>query len=394
MNTILFIILLIIFWVSVFMIFYSYAIFPLLLSLLARKKKLSQDKYVYNYDLPTVSILISAYNEEDVIEEKILSVLKSSYPKDKLEVLVGSDASTDNTDNIVKKIEKEHSQVHFFRFNNRSGKGNIINSLYDKSKGSILILTDANVLLDKNTIYELVKHFKDNSIGLIDSRMINTNIKKDGISYQEKAYITREVYIKHYESLLWGTMMGPFGGCFAIRKELYSKIPENFIVDDFYLNMKVLEQGYKTINNLDAKVYESIPNKLMGEFKRKIRIATGNFQNLKAFSNLIFSKTKGLSFCYISHKILRWLGPFFLILAFIANIILALYNVFYFYLFIIQCILIFLPFIDFLLKKLNIHISILRFITHFYSMNIALLTGFFKSLKTIKTNVWKPTSRK
>ncbi len=392
-NTVIFCLLALCFWLSAGIIFYSYAIFPLIISLLTKKKKITEKKYNNSDNLPFVSILISAFNEEDVIEKKIYSIFNTTYPLDKIEVLVGSDASTDNTDTIMKILLKQYPKLKFFPFKDRRGKGNVINNLYEKSKGDILLLTDANVILEQNTIFELVKYFKDESVGLVDSRMINTNLQKDGISFQERAYITREVYIKHNESILWGTMMGPFGGCFAIRKELYSKVPSNFLVDDFYINMKVLEKGYKSINNLSAKVYEDIPNKLGDEFRRKIRIATGNFQNLRAFYKLLFRKTKGLAFCFISHKILRWLGPFFIILAFISNLILAIYSVLYLYLFIAHCFLLILPLIDYLLKKLNYNSNILRFITHFYSMNIALLTGFFKSLKSIETNVWKPTKR-
>jgi len=381
------------FWLSAGIIFYSYVVFPLILSLLSKNKTLTSKKYSKSDDLPFVSILISAFNEEDVIENKIHSIFKTSYPLHKIEVLVGSDASTDNTDAIIRKLLKQYTRLRFFSFKTRRGKGNVINDLFERSNGEILLLTDANVILEKNTIFELVKYFKDETIGLTDTRMINTNLKKSGISYQERAYITREVYIKHNESILWGTMMGPFGGCFAIRKELYSRVPPNFLVDDFYINMKILEKGYKCINNLNAKVYENIPSKLGDEFRRKIRIATGNFQNLRAFYKLLSHSKKGLAFCFISHKILRWLGPFFIILAFISNFILALYNDLYFYLFILHCILLILPIVDYFLRKLNFNINILRFITHFYSMNIALLTGFFKSFKSIKTNVWKPTKR-
>ncbi len=393
-NAVIFWLLVVTFWLSIGFIFYSYAVFPFIISVLSKNKKLIAKKFNHNSDeLPLISILISAFNEENVIEKKIHSIFNTNYPLNKIEVLIGSDYSTDNTDNIIISLLNQYQQLQFYPFQIRSGKGNVINNLYEKSTGDILILTDANVILEENTIFELVKYFKDESIGLTDSRMINTNLKSTGISYQEKAYITREVYIKHHESVLWGTMMGPFGGCYAIRKELYSKVPPNFLVDDFYISMKVLEKGYKTINNLDAKVYEDIPNKLSDEFRRKIRIATGNFQNLGVFYKLLFKKTKGLAFCFISHKIFRWLGPFFIILAFISNLILALHIDFYLYLFVIHCVLLSLPLLDYLLKNLNFNINILRFITHFYSMNIALLIGFFKSLKSIESNVWKPTKR-
>jgi hypothetical protein len=238
--------------------------------------------------------------------------------------------------------------------------------------------------------------------------MINSreSIATEGISVQESAYISREVKIKNYESRIWGTMMGPFGGCFAIRKELYFKVPQNFLVDDFYINMKVLEKEKKAINYLNAWVFEDVSNNLNDEFRRKVRIATGNFQNLKVFSHFLcylvgaipkqpLQKRNfyfGLAFSFFSHKILRWFGPFFILMAIACSI--ALYQIsLYKYLFLLFCFSLILPIIDFLLRKLNIHIVPLRFITHFYSMNVALLSGFFKYLKGVKTNVWQPTKR-
>ncbi len=382
-----------VFWFSVALLLYSYVIFPWILGLLAWKKSMNFAHYKHSEELPVVSILISAFNEEEVIENKIRSIFNTTYPLEKIEVLVGSDASEDNTNSILEKLSHTFPLLQFFPFHQRRGKGNVINDLYDRSKGSIILLTDANVMLERSTLFELVKFFKDQDIGLVDSHMLNTNMHGSGISYQENAYISREVQIKQHESILWGTMMGPFGGCFAIRRKLYAPVPKNFLVDDFFINMKVLEKGYQCINNLHARVFEDVSNNLKDEFRRKTRISTGNFQNLRHFSHLLWSQTKGLSFCFISHKVLRWLGPFFLILAWCAHALLAGVNNFYFYTFLLHCFFFILPLLDILLIKQKVHVGFLRFITHFYSMNLALLIGFFKSFKKIESNVWKPTQR-
>ncbi|MBW6479918.1 MAG: glycosyltransferase [Bacteroidales bacterium] len=382
------------FWLSIAVIFYSYLIFPGIIQLLSSGRRIKSDCYeTGEKNLPKVSLLIAAFNEEEVIEQKIKSIFTTNYPFEKLEVLIGSDNSTDKTNEILSRLTTGFPNLKFFPFNQRRGKGNVVNDLFEKSTGDIVVLTDANVMLEEDTIFEMVKYFKDAEIGLVDTRMVNTNMHPSGISHQEKTYISREVQIKQHESILWGTMMGPFGGCFAIRRELYSPVPKNFLVDDFYINMKVLEQGYKCINNLEAVVYEDISNNLKDEFRRKIRISTGNFQNLRKFSHLLWHKTKGLSFCFISHKTLRWIGPFFLVLAYLSNFYIAFENEFYFYIFWLHSFLILLPLLDILLKKFHIHIKLLRFITHFYSMNLALLIGFFKSLNKIESNVWKPTQR-
>lgn len=383
-----------IFWICVLAVFYSYVLYPVILQLIVFVKGRKAYKiYEKNEQLPSISILIAAFNEELIIEQKIRSIFKTTYPKDKIEVWIGSDNSTDSTNAILEKLSNEFSSLHFINFLNRQGKISIINQLSDKANGSILIITDANVIFEENTLFELIRFFADEQIGLVDTHMKNYGFKKDGISIQEKTYISYEVKIKNLESSSFGTMIGPFGGCYAVRKELFPKVPLTFLVDDFFVCMKVLTSGKDAINNINAVVYEDVSNNLAVEFRRKIRIAAGNFQNLRYFKHLILPIYKGLSYCFVSHKVLRWLGPFFLIGAFISNLILALNAEFYLILYLLQLMVSILPLVDFLLKKINLHIVILRFATHFYTMNLSLLLGFIKSIKGIKSNVWKPTQR-
>lgn len=391
----------IVFWIIVFGIcvlpvLHSYVLYPFILKLKAANKEPIWDSNARISTYRKVSILMAAYNEESVLEEKINSILESDYPHENIQILVGSDNSTDRTNEIMVDFEKKYPNIiKFFHYTERQGKGNIINKLYNESIGEILILTDANVIFDVKTIKELVKCFENDKIGLADTNMINKGMKKAGISYQEKAYISREVLIKNREGKIWGTMMGPFGGCFAVRKELYESVPVNFLVDDFYINMKIYEKGYLAVNNLNAKVYEDVSNDLSIEFRRKIRIATGNFQNLETFARLIFSPIKGLGFSFLSHKVLRWISPFLLIDSLLALSMLGFsHNILLFeVLFYLQLFSMLIPFIDICLRKLKIHIVLLRFITHFYAMNLALFIGFFKYLKGVKSNVWEPTKR-
>ncbi|MDD2635974.1 MAG: glycosyltransferase [Bacteroidales bacterium] len=384
------IVLQIIFWVCVALVFHTYVGYPLILKLFGKKTTSFKEQADFS---PNVSIIMSLFNEEDVISEKIESIINSNYPANKLQLIIGSDNSTDKTNEIVSNYSSKYSFIKFIKFSERQGKSNVINALINKAEGEILILSDANVMFDKNTIKELVKPFADDRIGLVDTRMTNTGIKKEGISIQEKSYISREVMIKHREGLLWGTMMGPFGGCFAIRKHLYSPVPVNFLVDDFYICMKVLESKYRAINRLEAIVYEDVSNNLSDEFKRKIRIATGNFQNLWEFKKLLWPPFTGLAFSFLSHKIIRWLTPIFIIFAYITNFILAFKYDLYLYILLVFTFIFTLLVVDLLLKKLKIHNIIFRFITHFMSMNLALLIGMFKAMKGVKTNVWKPTKR-
>jgi cellulose synthase/poly-beta-1,6-N-acetylglucosamine synthase-like glycosyltransferase len=381
----------VIFWIAVYLVLHTYLFYPLLLELLSGRSRGNEQQYGRENDLPVVSVIISAYNEEEVIAAKIESIFAGDYPREKLEVLIGSDMSDDSTATIIGKYLTRHPNLRFWDFKQRRGKQNVVNDLVAESRGEILILTDANVMFDTSTIFNLVKHFRNPDIGLVDSNMINKGLKIEGISYQEKAYISREVHIKNMEGRLWGAMMGPFGGCYAIRKDDYAMVPPNYLVDDFYINMKIFEKRKKAINDLEARVFEDVSNVLRDEFRRKVRIATGNWQNLRTFSHLLLRKNIG--FCFLSHKVLRWLGPFFILAAFILNMILAINSEFYLILLLMQVLLLLLPLLDHLLKQANIHNKALRLATHFYAMNLALFIGFFRSWKKISSGAWDRTPR-
>jgi len=385
-----------IFWFSLFFIVYSYLVYPEILRLLEGKKERVYKKYQTS-ELPFISILIAAYNEEKVIAQKLSSILDSDYPKEKLEILVGSDASSDATNEILQKIGEDRDSLRLFLYTERKGKPGIINELAEKAKGEILLITDADVMLHRDTIGELSCFFKDERTGLVDSRMVNTSSNGQGISRQEKFYISREVHIKHREGKIWGAMMGPFGGCYAVRKSLYRRVPDRFLVDDFYINMKVLEQGYHCLSNLEAKAYEKASNDPREEFRRKKRISAGNFQNLAHFWPMLFKARRGIAFCFFSHKVIRWLVPFLALITLASSLILGLspgsLSHLYLGLGLIQLLVLITPVIDHILRKIKIQSIPLRFVSHFVFMNLALLAGFFRYLGGIKENVWQPTSR-
>ena len=381
-----------IFWLSLSLILYSYLMFPEILRLLARKKEPELEKFL-PAELPSVSVLIAAFNEEKVIGDKIRSVLESNYLPERLEILVGSDASTDNTNQVLQQLHEKHPSLHLSVFTERQGKPGIINQLAKNARGEILVITDANVMLDKDTLTELICYFKEERTGLVDSRMVNTEGKREGISRQEKFYISREVRIKHHESLIWGSMMGPFGGCYAVRKSLYRPVPDKFLVDDFFINMTVLKQGKSCISNIEAMVYEQASSDPGEEFRRKKRISAGNFQNLSLFWPLIFKCSRGIGFCFFSHKVIRWFVPFLVMITFGSSILLGTKSGVYLGLAVVHLVALLTPVIDQILRKIKIQSISLRFVSHFVLMNLALLAGFFRYLGGIKDNVWQPTNR-
>ena len=381
----------ILFIINIFLIIYHYLLYPVTLYFISLFKK---NKYSIFDKLSDkkVSILMSVYNEEMVIEEKIRSIFNSAFPSINIELLIISDASVDKTNEIIQKLSKEFPQIQFLNNKIRKGKPENINFLVKKAIHPYLIITDANVLFTPTTINGLICFFKDSRVGLVDSSISHKGLNKKGISLQENFYIRSETKIKKLESQTFGYMMGPFGGCYAIRKELYRPVPKNFLVDDFYINTKVLERGFLSINSTNSIVVEDVSSNFNEEFRRKKRIATGNYQNLFHNTKLLFSSHFFLSFYYLSHKVLRWFGWLFLL-----NLLLLspfLYSEPNFKIFIIIYLLsIFAAISDRIFRVFNKQILFLRFITHFYGMNLALFYGFINYLKGVKTNVWQPTKR-
>lgn len=381
------------FWFCIFAIFHSYVLYPLILRIFTLRKHENSNSYSFDDNLPPVSILVAVYNEEQVIEEKIRSVYASNYPPLKIDLIVGSDGSTDKTNLILEKLSIEFPQLRFLALKQRMGKGNVLNAILKEAKYELLIYTDAKVILRSDTVYQLIKYFKEPAIGLVGGKLLNKVHNSSGISIQENAFMRREFILKHQEGLIWGRMVGAYGALYAIRKSLVPEIPVSFIADDFYITLKVFEGDAKAILNPDAIGHLNVPNEMKEEFRRKVRIAKGNFQNLFAFLHILWPPWKGSAFSYFSHKVLRWLGPFFILSILLCNFFLLEKGFIYILTIYFQIMLLIIPAIDYVLRKLGIHILFLRFVTHFYGMNAALLAGFFKYLKGIKSNVWEPTRR-
>ncbi len=395
----------IIFWLCVYCLFHSYVLYPIILKIVASSKANNQEIYAPTESLPYVSFVMSLYNEESVIEEKLATLANSDYPKEKLRIFIGSDCSSDKTNELVAAFVNKNPSFHFFPFTERRGKPSVINDVIHKAQMAcpnedehILIISDANVMLEPFTIYELVKHFKNSDIGLVDSNIQNPTSKKlgeEGIAASEKNYISREVYIKNLEGRAWGRTMGPLGGCYAIRASLFEPVPPNFLVDDFYIAMKVFEKGGLAINDLGAICYEAVPNDMSEEFRRKTRISAGNFANLAVFKHLLWPPGS-MSFAFLSHKVLRWYGPFFILASYLCLAILAFVykNQFYLCLFLMETFGLFgIPLLDWGFKKINLNVVIIRYITYFNAMNLALFNGFFKYLKGVQNGIWQPTKR-
>lgn len=215
-----------IFWISIFVVIHSYVLYPFFLYVVSKHKKENTVVYSRDENLPRVSVVMAVYNEESVIEEKLWSIFRTNYPKELLDVYVGSDNSSDSTDDIVRKFAQNNPNVHLVRFNKRTGKPQIVNELVASVDTDLLLMTDANVFFEENTIFELVKHFKNENIQAVGALIKNYNEKKSGISVQEKTYLMQESGIKYREALWARAVIGLFGGLYAIRKSAYCPVPE------------------------------------------------------------------------------------------------------------------------------------------------------------------------
>lgn len=401
----------VVFWGSLLALLHSYIFYPLLMRWLARGRGLPVPVFAPDDpELPVVCILMSVYNEERVIAEKLDSLRALKYPAEKMWVYIGSDCSDDRTAALVEQsvARTPIPNFQFVHFSQRRGKPPVINDLArlaqaDLTKSdiptgkdrSVFLLTDASVMLEPDTLYRLVRHFKHSGVGVVDAHMRSAGLREQGISQSEDQYLSSEVQLKHWESLAWGMMIGPFGGCYALRADLFEPVPPNSLVDDFWLVFRVLERGFWVINDLEAICYEGATHRVSDEYRRKKRIAAGSFQNLMRFRRWVLPPVTRLGFAFFSHKVLRWFGGFFLVAAYMALAGLAFSNYFYQQMFwLITGAVTVVLILNFLQSRLNIRpIRLIRNLAYFLAMNMALIDGFFKWLRGIKENIWQRTSR-
>ena len=225
--------------------------------------------------------------------------------------------------------------------------------------------------------------------------MINMGVNKENISLAESNYVSLEVNLKHWESRYNRKMVGPFGGCFTLRSSYFSPIPDNFLVDDFFLCMQVFKQQGDAINSLEALSYESVSQEIKEEFRRKSRIASGNIQNQFYFGHFLSKDFRSILFAVYSHKILRWYVPvimIFLLFCLTGLSILQPEPFLYILVFILMTIL-GVPLLENILYRLKIVVLPVKNLNYFIFMNLALLVGFIKYFKGIRSNVWQPTKR-
>lgn len=373
-----------IFWISVIIIFYVYIGYPLLIYLLSLfYKKPLRGKYIY----PTVSILVSVYNEEKNIETKIQSLIHLDYPGERFEILIGSDGSTDRTNEILKAYQPMSPSVHKIKVYfkpERQGKPGMLNLLAKEAKGEIIVFTDARQKLEKNALKELVKHFSDTKVGSVSAALFYEGETENKAGSGVGIYWRYEKFIRKSESRM-GSMLGATGALYAIKKELFPQLPKNLILDDVYIPMKIIEKGYRAIFDSKAKVYDKVFKNPGDEFLRKTRTLAGNFQ-LFIYLRRLFNPFKGkISWQFFSHKFLRLMVPFLLVAVFISNFFLNR-NYFYNIFLILQIIFYSFALFGGIIKKRN---KIFDIPYMFCVMNSAAVVGLFRFLTQKQGVLWE-----
>lgn len=372
---------------------FSYVIFPWLMKTKAAKKTVIKNDYTKVSEWPAVTIVFSAYNEGKVIRRKMESILASDYPKDKLHVLIGSDNSTDKTHEIIEEFIAHNPNITLIKKAGRNGKLKIINELIDLTKTAHLIFTDANVFFEPITVKALVYNLICKDAKMVCGNIMKFSPKNQGISGQEIFYMNFENQLKHHEGLNYGFILGVEGGCYAILKSWFVKVPDGFLMDDFFITLDVISKKGKVLFEPEAVCYEDVNDAPMIEYKRKIRISLGNFRNLNYYKHMLRPFYKGFGFAFLSHKVLRWYTPFALVISFFLSLALSFYCSWFIWISACYSFLILLPLAAIVLERIKLKLPLVNSLGHFLLMNFALLVGYFRYLSASHDSAWEPPKR-
>ncbi|CAN5596296.1 glycosyltransferase family 2 protein [soil metagenome] len=385
-------------------IVYSYVLYAPMIWLLSKlfgrpsaRAELRDDR------LPSVSVLIAAHNEQDVIEARILNALASDYPRELVEIVVASDGSTDATAAIVARFADRG--VKLIDSDARRGKSRVLNETVASLRGEIVLFSDANTHTDPAAVRKLVRWFVNNStgddstgghpagdasIGVVCGRLVLTD-PATGRNV-DSLYWKYETFLKRCESRL-GALLGSNGAIYAMRRALYQRIPDDTLVDDFVIPLLAKQRtGCRIVYDGDAIAREETPRDLSSEFHRRSRIGAGGFQSITILWKLLNPRRGWVALTFFSHKILRWVCPFFMIGLVISNLLLLDRPV-YRALAIAQVAFYAISAIAGWLPTSFRALRPLRLTTMFTAMNAALFVGFFRWLFVGGSGAWRRTQR-
>ena len=380
------------FWILIGLVFYTYFGYGLLILLLVKFTNKNK-RQTFKNQTPHLVHLIAAYNEENDIHNKIVNSLSLDYPHDKNEVWVVTDGSTDKTPEIVKRFPN----VKLFHQETRQGKIHAVNRVMPLVKSDITVYSDANTILNNQALKLLTRHYQDELVGGVSGeKRISMEKSDDASSSGEGIYWKYESFLKKYDFKLY-SVVGAAGELFSIRTSLYENIPEDTLIEDFYLTMLIAKKGFRIAYEPEAYATEKSSASVKEESKRKIRISAGGLQaiwRLRSLFNIF--KYGWLTFQFTSHRVLRWtLAPLALPLIFIFNFLLVTQdNYYYQMLFIIQLAFYFFSFLGWLFQKRKIKIKAFFIPYYFTFMNLSVYLGFLKLIMGNQSVIWERANRK
>ncbi|MEL6635953.1 MAG: glycosyltransferase family 2 protein [Bacteroidota bacterium] len=387
------------FWFCLFIVFYAYLGYGILLFVLIRLRRLlrppakpsARDYY------PDVTFVVAAYNEQDWIEDKIRNGLTFDYPHQNLHFLYVTDGSSDRTPELIRQFDwpadvswSLHHQPE------RRGKIAAVERIMAYVKTPIVIYTDANTAVNPEAIQRIVRHYQDPQVGAVAGEKRIAMASADAANAAgEGIYWKYESTLKRWDSELY-SVVGAAGELFSLRTELFEAVPQDTVIEDFYLTLRIAQQGYRVRYEPGAYAVESSSASVPEELKRKIRIAAGGLQAIARLTPLLNLFRYGiLSFQYISHRVLRWtLAPLALPLLLLSNLLLAstgaplyvalLYGQALFYL---------AALIGYLLESRQLKIKAFFVPYYFCIMNYAVYRGFFRFIRGSQSVVWEKAKR-
>jgi cellulose synthase/poly-beta-1,6-N-acetylglucosamine synthase-like glycosyltransferase len=343
--------------------------------------------------IPFVSVIVAAYNEQKVIEARIINALGLYHPQDRLEVIIASDGSDDSTPDLVSQAASTDSRVRLLDYRERRGKVNVLNDAVSAARGDVLLFSDANVVFKPDALKALLAHFNNPRTAVVCGRLIfedglTSDVKTEGL------YWKLETWMKTREGRR-GALLGANGAIFAMRKALWKPCPPDTLVEDFFIPMRLLEQGWHVYYEPSAIAIEEAAPSIEDEFVRRTRIGAGDFQALSRLLPMLSPLRGFASYAFFSHKVLRWLTPFFLLGALLSGLALALFNpgILFILLLTLQFGFYALAISGVFWRPQNIIGRILAVPTQFVMMNLALLLGFFRWITRSQRVAWKRTRR-
>ncbi len=382
-----------IFWAGILITGYTYVGYGVVITLLAALKSKKGDMETGGELFePPVSVIIAAYNEEDYIEKKAENTLGLDYPASKKEIIFVTDGSTDSTPDLLQKVDG----VKVMHKPGRSGKIAAMERAAEQASNPILIFTDANAMLNKEAIRNIVKHYADPRVGAVaGEKSIMMLDEEDASGAGEGIYWKYESYLKKKDFETY-SVVGAAGELFSVRKELYEPVEPDTLLDDFIMTLRVAEKGFRVAYAPDAVASERPSASSLDEMTRKVRIAAGGIQSIVRLKSLLNPFKHGmLTFQYVSHRVLRWtIAPLMLPLIFASNFMLHLsQGGFYTILFILQILFYIFSALGYLFESKRVRIK-LFFVPYYFSlMNICVYLGAVRYFRGGQSVNWKRAKR-